>query len=375
MSLAFFTNIPSHYQIALSKAWHDLLGSQYSMICWNKSIDEYRRLGWVQDYSYEWLINAWASEDENAKAYSLLQSADIVIWGYAPIEVIRERIIRGKLTFCYTERPFKRGRWRIFDPRVVKGLRNKYLHTSGSAHHLLAVGPHCAADFRFLRMFPERMWRWGYFPEVPALLSSNRNNPYPVVLWAGRMIPWKRVDLLIRAAAWARNNGTNSFRLKLIGYGSERDQLRLLVTKYQIGDMCEFIDPQSPEEVGNSMEEADIYVLPSDKNEGWGVVVNEAMSRGCCVIGNHDAGAVPWLIKDGVSGRVFREHDPRELGAMLRDCINQPRQRIALGATARTTIKQLWSPQVAAERLLILSERLKQGLGSPYLDGGPCSSI
>jgi len=66
------------------------------------------------------------------------------------------------------------------------------------------------------------------------------------------MIAWKRVDLLIRAAAWARGQGA-SFRLRLIGYGAEEERLRALATHLGLADRCEFQGPMSPEEVGKAM--------------------------------------------------------------------------------------------------------------------------
>lgn len=373
MQLTFFTNIPNHYQVALSQAWSNILGTQYSMVCWEKSINEYNRLGWRQDYTYNWLINAWENEHEYRRAYDLIYSSNIVIWGYAPLKAINRRVARKRLTFCYQERPFKRGRWRILDPRVARLTWNKYVKTNSEYHHLLAVGHHCASDFHFLRLFNGRIWRWGYFPEVPQDISVKDDTHCPTVLWAGRMIPWKRVDLLIRAAAWARDNGANTFRLKLIGYGPEREKLQSLANSLHLADMCEFVESQSPARVGEAMDKAHIYVLPSDRNEGWGVVTNEAMLRNCCVIGNYAAGSIPWLLNDGVNGRIFRSDNPNELGAILRECINNPNLRSTFGASARATSSNFWAPQVAAERLLTLSEALKAGLSSPYQDGGPCS--
>ena len=46
------------------------------------------------------------------------------------------------------------------------------------------------------------------------------------------------------------------------------------------------------------MEQANIFIISSTHEEGWGAVVNEAMNSGCVVIGSHAAGAVPFLIEN-----------------------------------------------------------------------------
>lgn len=371
MRLALFTNIPSHYQISLGRAFAAKLQGDYALVCWEAVGPERRKLGWDSDFSKDWLIKAWASEQEKQRAYEILRSAQVVVWGYAPKEEIRARIVQNKLTFCYTERIFKRGRWRILDPRVLKSVYEQFKLNDRPSHHLLAVGPYCAEDFRWLGAFGNRMWRWGYFPPVPETLSRCQNE-VPVIFWAGRMLDWKRVDLLVRAAAWTRSQGANFF-VRLMGYGPEEQRLRALVAHLGLTDVCEFIGPQSAEQVGKAMEQADIYVLPSNQQEGWGAVVNEAMSRGCCVIGSKYAGSVPWLIQDGVSGHVFEGNQVEDLGRILLYCIQNPDHTRQMGLAARTLMLNLWSPEVAAERFLRLCEAIAGGMSSPFDDQGPCS--
>ena len=52
------------------------------------------------------------------------------------------------------------------------------------------------------------------------------------------------------------------------------------------------------------MEESEIYLVTSDRKEGWGAVVNEAMNSGCAVVADHMIGAAPWMI------RQRRKRDP-----------------------------------------------------------------
>src|SRR5262249_15067323 len=142
------------------------LGRDFNLVAWDVNSLERRQLGWTSNFDDEWLIIANQSERQHIQALDLLQTSDVIIWGYAPFEDIKRRVANNKLTFRNTERPFKRGRWRLLDPRVFVSMQ-KYDQVNKSSHHLLAIGAYSADDFRFVRKFKNRMWRWGYFPEFP----------------------------------------------------------------------------------------------------------------------------------------------------------------------------------------------------------------
>lgn len=374
MRLVISMNIPSPHQIPLGQALADRLPGNFALICAEPVHAERLKLGWQPDFNASWLIKTWVSASERTRALDIFRSADVAVWGYVPVSEINNRVAKGKLTFFNSERLFKQGKWRLGDPRVIRNLIRMFGRNQGSHHHLLAIGPYCAEDYRLIGAFRGRIWRWGYFPELPQFVARNPAS-VPVVLWAGRMLSWKRVDLLLSAAAWARNQGGGRFHLRLIGYGPEEERLRSLAARLGLLDICEFLGPQNPDEVGKAMEKADIYVFPSDQQEGWGAVVNEAMSRGCCVIGCKSAGAVPWLIRDGVNGYVFDGNSAENLGRILYRCIENLERTRGMGIAARATISNLWSPTVAAERLIQLCESMESGKPSPFSDGGPCSPV
>jgi glycosyltransferase involved in cell wall biosynthesis len=293
----------------------------------------------------------------------------------ALVSEINKRVAKGKLTFRYAERPFKRGRWRLLDPRVLKQIWETYRLSNRKNYHLLSVGPYCAADYKFLGAFKARMWRWGYFPAITTNFKPKIKNSKPVVLWAGYLVAWKRVDLLLKAAAYTRTCGNGNFRLRIIGYGPEEENLRLLATQLGLNDICEFESPKNPEIIGDIMEASDIFVLTSDRNEGWGAVANESMSHGCCLIGSKSVGSVPWLIRDGLNGIMFEGGDPKKLGRILLNCLDNEAMRQKMGLLAQKTMIDLWTPEIAASRLLRLIEAIQKGETTPFQDEGPCSIV
>ena len=58
----------------------------------------------------------------------------------------------------------------------------------------------------------------------------------------------------------------------------------------------QILPPMPPEAVRRRMEQANLFLLTSDFQEGWGAVLNEAMNSGCAVVASHAAGAAPYLL-------------------------------------------------------------------------------
>ena len=61
------------------------------------------------------------------------------------------------------------------------------------------------------------------------------------------------------------------------------------------------------------MEKTGIFLFTSDRQEGWGAVLNEAMNSGCAVVASHLIGAVPFLKKKKKNGLVYSSGDRKTL--------------------------------------------------------------
>ena len=126
------------------------------------------------------------------------------------------------------------------------------------------------------------------------------------------------------------------------------------------------------------LSKTDIHLITSDFNEGWGVVTNEAMSAGCCVISSKQTGAAPYLIKDGYNGLLFDVNKQEELNACLINAISNKKLRDRLGQKAIETMNNVWSPQNAANQLVNLINHLVNGEKHEWqqeVTDGPCSAI
>lgn len=127
------------------------------------------------------------------------------------------------------------------------------------------------------------------------------------------------------------------------------------------------------EEVWQWMAGSHVYVFPSNGREGWGAVVNEAMSQGCVAVANDASGSAKTIIRDGVNGFLFNTGDWRKLGEILIRLNEDESLRLRMARAGQNTIRGCWSPKVAAERFLAVSEALLSQKLTPTYNDGPMS--
>ena len=113
-------------------------------------------------------------------------------------------------------------------------------------------------------------------------------------------------------------------------------------------------------------------MFTSNRQEGWGAVLSESMSCACAVVANSEIGSVPFLIKDGINGRIYSKGSVDSLVECLIPLIESEAYRKQLGLEAYRTISENWTPRRAAENLLALIESIEKRTDNPILDG-PCS--
>jgi glycosyltransferase involved in cell wall biosynthesis len=162
--------------------------------------------------------------------------------------------------------------------------------------------------------------------------------------------------------------------MDLIGGGEMEPRLREMILENDLSDCVHLLGVMPPEEVRRHMECAGIFLMTSDRKEGWGAVLNEAMNSGCAVVASDAAGSVPFLLKNGENGFSFHSGDSAELFEKTRVILKQPALAAALGEAAYETISTTWNADLAAERFLALAEQaLKGETRLDLFTEGPCS--
>ena len=188
------------------------------------------------------------------------------------------------------------------------------------------------------------------------------------ILWVARLIGLKHPELAVEVGKRLKEAGV-SFQLNMIGVGDKQTQIEKLIEQYDLSDNVHLLGSMTPEDVRVHMEKSQIFLFTSDKNEGWGAVLNEAMNSGCAVVANEAIGSVRYLINDGVNGLQYNDEEPNDLYGKILTLVNDKQKIDYLGRNAYKTIKEEWNPKIAAERFLTLSEYLLSGKkGTPFTD-------
>lgn len=373
MKMVFASNYFNHHQRPFCDEMYKKLGMGFYFVSTGAMDSERIKLGYKQDDVPPYVLLAYTSKKAHETALTIIREADVVLAGDTPEEYIAERLRMGRLVLRYSERPFKKEpscyrklyHWIRFRKRD-KGSKNVYI---------LCASAYAAADFASMGMYKDRMYKWGYFPDVSeskieVLRSEKKQN---TILWCGRFISWKHPDVAVKVAQKLKEKGYH-FQLIMIGNGEMETELKRMAKVCGVADVVQFLGPMPPEQVRTHMDKAGIYLFTSDRQEGWGAVLNEAMASGCAVVASDAAGATPYLIQDGKNGIVYRSGDFDMLCDKIQYLLSEPKEQTLLGNMAYRTIMDTWNSKVASERLLQLIDQLLRKEGCTNLFGeGPCS--
>ncbi|MCX6776179.1 MAG: glycosyltransferase family 4 protein [Candidatus Micrarchaeota archaeon] len=129
------------------------------------------------------------------------------------------------------------------------------------------------------------------------------------VIFIGRLIKEKNVDVLLRAVALLRTKHPK-IRCCVIGEGPEKSNLVNLVSSLKIKNNINFYNfLPAHEKVFSYIKSSKVLALPSSR-EGFGMVALEANACGVPVLTvDSDDNAVKDFVKDGVNGKVVKLAD------------------------------------------------------------------
>jgi glycosyltransferase involved in cell wall biosynthesis len=156
-------------------------------------------------------------------------------------------------------------------------------------------------------------WLAGMPADLPALPPTAAPVPKasPLFVSAGRLIPQKGTDLVIRALATYRQQ-FGPCALWIIGEGPEREPLGQLSHQLGVEHMVSFLGAVDHQVLKGAFQACDAFVFPT-RQDFVGRVVVEALSAGAPVVVSSMTGAVGTIVHDGVNGLVV---DPRDVAAL-----------------------------------------------------------
>lgn len=160
-----------------------------------------------------------------------------------------------------------------------------------------------------------------------------------VLAVAARLVPLKRIDLLIRAVAALRSRHP-LLRAIIIGDGEARRQLEALAKSEGIDDIIRFTGWR--DDAPRLMQLADCSVLPSE-SEAFGLSIVESMLLGVPVIGAN-AGGIAEIIEHERTGLLFTSGSDDDLARNIERFVEDAMLRTSCAQEAKREAQRRFSP-------------------------------
>lgn len=167
------------------------------------------------------------------------------------------------------------------------------------------------------------------------------------ILFVGRLIYYKGVDVLLRAAARMKN-----VTVTLIGEGPLQKELEQMASDLGLSDSIRFLGAIDDDALVRAYRSHDLFVLPSvSRAEAFGMAMAEAMASGLPAVSTSLGTATDWVNRDGESGLVV---PPGDVGALVEalERLRELGERLRLGAGARVRAERLFSFERHCDTLL-----------------------
>lgn len=372
MKIVFISNYLNHHQIPFCLEMNRLTDRNFTFIATEPMEEERLKMGYKEANSvFDFILRAYESEENKQKALQLCYDCDVLMYGSAPDEYFKARVKAKKLTFKYGERFFKTP---FTAKNIVKRTLSMMKHVipyQNKNHYLLCASAYMASDCALYGCFKNRCFKWGYFPEckkyedINALISSKKRDS---ILWCGRLIDWKHPELAIEVAKRLKADGFD-FTLDIVGTGTMEGEIADMIEKNGLSDRVFMRGAMPPEKVREYMEQSEIFLFTSDRQEGWGAVLNESMNSACAVVASDSIGSVPFVVKNNVNGYIYNDYDIDDLYYKVRGLLEDSGARKLIAKNAYHTMIDEWNATVAAERLM---ELINNNVEVNH-DSGPCS--
>lgn len=372
MTIAFFSSVLNHHQIEFCDAMYEIYGDEFTFVS-TMDIEEQRvKLGYqLYDRPYNLLMH---KSDENYKeGKKLFQDADIVILGVFLGEWLQQRLKQSKITFLIKERLFKKITPYCWTRSLLFVMREYWPHRN-KPFYMMAASAYSYKDYRSLGFFKKKAFAWGYYPPVIHYhddeLFRKKANGVVRIFWAGRMLACKHPLYVLDVADYLKTKHI-SFQINMAGNGPDLEMLETAVKKRGLEDVVCLLGAMPPQEVRKYMEEANIYLFTSDREEGFGAVLTEAMNSGCAVVASDTAGATNLLIENGENGLIYHHDDGEELKELVLTLVENLQLAEELGKKAYRTILDEQNAKFAASRFSLVATALYHGDPIPHFSAGP----
>lgn len=179
------------------------------------------------------------------------------------------------------------------------------------------------------------------------------------LVYVGQLTKRKGVEgLLVQLSKWCDGNRDCDLHLTILGDGPLRN--RLETTEHPNNLHLDFKGNCNQQQLREEYLRHSALIFPTLSDE-WGLVVNEAMHSGLCVIGSSYSQAATELIEPGANGWLYCPDRPEELHAALDAYSKLPVSQLEeMSRAARESVAHLTADYAADKAYEILCEAVER---------------
>lgn len=232
----------------------------------------------------------------------------------------------------------------------IGSYMTKHYLAHGIPKELIELTPYCNNSKLFVRMSKDNQAHREHIRKVFGISKGSF-----VIMTSGRFIPWKRIDLIIKAIAQAKEKVP--LFLIALGDGPERSSLLKLMQQQLPGvHLAPGFVNQS--ELGRYYACADAFILASDHyHETWGLVVNEAQTFSLPCIVSDGVGCRVDLIENSNAGLTFPAGNLKALVQAIETLAGNPSLARSMGLRGYKTVVDHSIENSAARIISFLNHR------------------
>lgn len=302
MKIIFWQNIPSFHQSAAIRALAGIPGHDITLAYQEELPQTYAADGWFQpDFGSTQLIHLQNAETISAVLATMGSEAVHIFSGFR-FPMIRKAFLAAISANLRVGIIAESADW-----RGLKGLlrlllyRFEFMRFGARISFLLAMGELGVRWFVRCGFPIEKIYSYAYAVEKVPIEPLPLTSPAAIkLIYIGRLVPLKGVDLLI--SALQAHQGLK-WHLDIVGDGPKHLELQRSVEVAGLGDQITFHGALPNHLARRMLMSADFLILPSHK-DGWGAVINEALMLGVPVICSDACGAAE-LLENSDRGEVF----------------------------------------------------------------------
>jgi glycosyltransferase involved in cell wall biosynthesis len=165
------------------------------------------------------------------------------------------------------------------------------------------------------------------------------NPQTPLILFVGRLVPYKGLDTLLHAFKHILTHKPTT-QLAIVGSGPQLPMLQETCQQLGLDKSVHFLGILPRKKLRDAYSACDVFVLPSrSRSEAFGIVLLEAMARAKPVVATN-VGGIPYVVNNGKTGLLVPPSNQTSLADAIIQLLMNPKTRQQLGQAGHQRVTE-----------------------------------